>query len=257
MKNPFYFGKEVVGEAFTDRMAEAKELLADIEQGLNIIIYSPRRYGKTSLIKKVLGLARERGVLCFYLDLYPITNLRDFVKIYAQALSNSEPASRLKDFVKVLGKLIPKLLPKVTIGPKSGPELSFDLEKVFREKEVILDDLLEAVHKLAAKKRRPAVVVFDEFQEIAKLEEAGNLERKIRTHIQKQQNVSCVFLGSKRHLMQEAFKNKNRPLYNCGRHFPLGKISPADFSEFINRGFSKTDILIKANEITKILKITE
>ncbi|MGB9613743.1 MAG: hypothetical protein ACPL4K_06205 [Candidatus Margulisiibacteriota bacterium] len=65
MKNPFYFGKEVTGEAFTNRKSEVKELLSDIEQGLNIIIYSPRRYGKTSLIKEVLEIAKRRGILSF------------------------------------------------------------------------------------------------------------------------------------------------------------------------------------------------
>lgn len=257
MKNPFYFGKEVAGEAFTNRISEVKELLSDIEQGLNIIIYSPRGYGKTSLIKKVLAIAKERGVLPFYLDLYPITNLRDFVEIYAQSLAIAESPSKLKYFIKVLGELVPKLLPKVTLGPKGGPEISFDLEKIFKEKDAVLDDLLEAAHKLAAKKNISAVVVFDEFQEIAKLNEGEKLERQIRAHIQKHQNVSYVFLGSKRHLMQEMFKNSNRPLYNCGRHFSLGKIPPVDFSEFINRQFLKTNTNINDSEINSILKITE
>ncbi|MDI6731671.1 MAG: ATP-binding protein [Candidatus Margulisbacteria bacterium] len=257
MKNPFYFGKEVVGEAFTDRTFEVRGLLSDIEQGLNIIIYSPRRYGKTSLIKKVLGIARERGIIVLYLDLYPITNFRDFVEIYARALSSSEPPSKLKGFINILGKLIPKLMPKVTLGPKGGAEITFDLGKIFKEKEAVLDDLLEAVHKLATRKRKPAVVVFDEFQEIAKLDEAEKLERQIRTHIQKQQNVAYIFLGSKRHLMQDMFKNKNRPLYNCGRHFPLEKISSDDFCVFINQRFAKTGININPNDIRMILKITE
>src|SRR3989344_8040144 len=165
MKNPFYFGKEVVGESFTNRKSEIKELLSDIEQGQNIIIYSPRRYGKTSLIKRVLGIAEERGILSFYLDLYPITNFQDFIEIYARALAGAEPPSKFKEFIKVLGKLIPKLLPKVSIGPKGGLEISFDFEKIFKEKEVILDDLLEAAQKLAVKKGKSAVVVFDEFQE--------------------------------------------------------------------------------------------
>lgn len=257
MKNPFYFGKEVVGEAFTNRSSEIKELLSDMEQGLNVIIYSPRRYGKTSLMKKTLLLAKERGCLTFYLDLYPISNLRDFVQIYAQSLSVNEPSSQFNRFIKVLGKLVPKLLPKVTLGQKGGPEISFDFDKIFKEKEAILRDLFEAVYKLAAKKKRPAVMVFDEFQEIAKLDEAENLEKQIRTHIQKQQNVSYVFLGSKRHFMQDMFKNKNRPLYNCGRHFPLGKISSNDFSSFINKQFFKTGIKINPDEIANILEITE
>ncbi|OGC06079.1 hypothetical protein A2230_02615 [candidate division WOR-1 bacterium RIFOXYA2_FULL_36_21] len=257
MKNPFFFGKEVLGDAFTDRKSELKELISDIEQGLNVILYSPRRYGKTSLIKKTIGTVKNRGILTFYIDLFPMTTFNDFVKIFAEAISSLEASSNLKTFIKTLGKILPKLIPKIILRPHGDAEISFDLERLFKEKEEVLDDLLEAVPKLAKSRGKIALVVFDEFQEISKLEEADKLERIIRSHIQKHQNISYVFLGSKRHLMQGMFKDKNRPLYNCGRHFPLLKISSQDFASFIKENFFKTGIKIKEEEIEKILSITE
>lgn len=255
--NPFYFGKEVSGEAFTNRKQEIKELVSDIEQGLNIIIYSPRRYGKTSLIKKVLEITKKRGLLAFYLDLFPVTNISDYVKIYAQALTSAEPPSRIRKLVDLLGKIVPRLFPEVVLKPKGGIEISFDLERIFRKKELILEDLYEAPHRLSKKKKKKAVVVFDEFQEIAKLEEADKIEREMRTHFQKHAQVSYVFLGSKRHLMQEMFKNKSRPLYNCGRHFPLNKIKKEDFILYIQKRFLQTGYEIPPKQIEEILEITE
>lgn len=195
--------------------------------------------------------------MTFYIDLFPVTTFGDFVKIFAQSISSSEHHSRFKTFIKTLGKILPKLFPKIIIKPHGNAEISFDLERLFKEKEAVLDDLLEAVPYLAKSKKKTALVVFDEFQEISKLEEYDKLERIIRSHIQKHQDVSYVFLGSKRHLMQEMFKNRNRPLYNCGRHFPLNKISPQDFSSFIKDNFLKTGIKIKEEETEKILSLTE
>src|SRR3989339_861809 len=171
MKNPFFFGKEVSGDAFTDRKSELKELTSDIEQGINVILYSPRRYGKTSLIKKTIGTIKNRGILTFYIDLFPMTTFNDFVKIFAEAISNLEPSSRLKIFIKTLGKILPKLIPKIILKPHGDAEISFDLERLFKEKEEVLDDLLEAIPKLAKSRKKLALVVFDEFQEISKLEE--------------------------------------------------------------------------------------
>lgn len=257
MQNPFYFGKEVAGEAFTDRKQEIKELVADIKQGINVIVYSPRRYGKTSLIKKVLEMVKRDGLLTFYLDLFPLTNLKDFIRIYAEALAAAEAPSKFKGFIKLIEKALPRLLPKIVIKPREGPEISFDFGGIFGEKEPILQDLLEAPYRIAKSKGKKAVVVFDEFQEIAKLEEADKIERELRTRFQKHLNISYVFLGSKRHLMQEMFRNKNRPLYNCGRHFPLGKIPPFDFTVYIQRQFAKSNFKIEQKEIKQSLNITE
>src|SRR3989339_80678 len=145
--------------------------------------------GKTPSKKKTIGTVKNRGILTFYIDLFPMTTFNDFVKIFAEAISSLEASSNLKTFIKTLGKILPKLIPKIILRPHGDAEISFDLERLFKEKEEVLDDLLEAVPKLAKSRGKIALVVFDEFQEISKLEEADKLERIIRSHIQKHQNI--------------------------------------------------------------------
>jgi len=83
VKNPFVYGETVSGDNFCDRVLEIKELIADIKNGQNVIIFSPRRYGKTSLIKQVLRKVKVQGILTFYIDLYPAINKGKFKPIRA------------------------------------------------------------------------------------------------------------------------------------------------------------------------------
>ena len=91
MKNPFVYGETVSGENFCNRTQEIKELVADIKNCQNVIIFSPRRYGKTSLIKQVLQKVKAKGILTFYVDLYPAINKRKFIELYAGAISSGIP----------------------------------------------------------------------------------------------------------------------------------------------------------------------
>ena len=83
MKNPFVYGKEVIGDNFCNRIQEINELVNDIKNGTNVIIFSPRRYGKTSLINHVLEIAGQKGILTFYVDLFPAVNKQKFIEIFS------------------------------------------------------------------------------------------------------------------------------------------------------------------------------
>jgi len=78
LRNPFVYGETVSGDNFCDRSVETKELVTDVKNGQNVIIFSPRRYGKTSLIKQVLRKVKAQGILTFYVDLYPAINKGNF-----------------------------------------------------------------------------------------------------------------------------------------------------------------------------------
>ena len=253
MKNPFVYGKEVSGEHFCNRSNEIAELLTDIKNSQNIIIFSPRRYGKTSLIRQVLDLAKSEGLLTFYVDLYPAINKQSFIEIYAKALSEGLPgkASRI---AKKLREYLPRIIPKIVVDDKSM-QFEFEFDRSANISPHI-DDLLEAVKKAADQQKKDAVVVFDEFQEITNFED-DEIERRMRSAFQTHRNVSYIFMGSKTHLMNKMFNNPNRPFYKSGKIFPLQKIDPLQLSAFAEKKFQDSGISVAEKGIAEVIEVTE
>ena len=112
MRNPFVYGETVSGDNFCDRSLETKELVTDVKNSQNVIIFSPRRYGKTSLIKEVLRKVKAQGILTFYVDLYPAINKGKFIEIYAGAISAGIPGGA-RQVVKKIKEYLPRIIPKV------------------------------------------------------------------------------------------------------------------------------------------------
>ncbi len=251
-KNPFIYGEEVSGEYFCNREEEIRELLRDIENSQNVIIFSPRRYGKTSLIKEVLR--RAKGFLTFYIDLYPAITKQKFVEQYALGISKGLKGKK-ETILQTIRDLIPRIIPKIVVTTKNEWKFEFDFDRL-RPTGPILDDLLEAAHKQANKENKKAVVVFDEFQEIANYGD-DEIERKMRSVFQTHHNVSYIFMGSKRHMMDNLFNNPNRPFYKSGKHFLLGKIKKEEFYTFIEQKFKSGGFECNKETIEKILEITE
>src|SRR3989339_1049855 len=179
MDNPFAYGKEVSGRFFTDREEETVELLRDLKRGQNVIIYSPRRYGKTSLIKKVLESLRKDGMITIYIDLYKATSKQKLIDVFAKSVAE-QTESNLKKGFAVIKELLPKLLPKIIFRQTGLPEIEFEYN---RNQSImpLLSDVLELVHKISKKRKKNAVVVFDEFQEIMNFED-DEIEREMRSH---------------------------------------------------------------------------
>ena len=255
MKNPFYYGQEVSGEYFTDREQEIKVLLADLRRGQNVIVFSPRRYGKTSLIKKVLSILEKQGIMVFYVNLYAATTKRKFIDIYAQAVARGT-RGKIQTVVNNLKTILPKLIPKVVVRGEGIVDFEFDYGRKVESLSPILEDLYESIEKYAKTKRKKAVVVFDEFQEVLNLED-DEIERTMRTSIQAHKDTTYVFMGSKRHLIEKLFEDANRPFYKSGRLFPLGKISRDDFAVFIREKFSVSRINLSTEIIAQLLNISE
>lgn len=249
MKNPFVYGEEVTGDAFWNRTKEIKELSRDIQNGQNVIIFSARRYGKTSLIKNVLDKVRKEGVLTVYVDLYPAITKEKFVEVYAKAVSRSlgKPTQKILDAVK---RLFPKLIPKIVIRGEGEAEFEFDYEprSVFKTS---LPDLLNAVHKKAREEKKTACVAFDEFQEVANYTD-DEIEKEMRTVFQSHRNVSYIFLGSKKHLFGKTFQDPNRPFYKSGKHMPLGRLPIVEAKKYIKERFKEGQIKVSQEVVSLI-----
>lgn len=251
--NPFKFGTEVSGDDFCNRELEIAELTQDIRNSANVLLYSPRRFGKTSLIKRVLEIVAEEGFLTVYIDLYPAVTKEKFIEIYARAVSMSVKGN-MEKVVSWIREAIPKLIPKVVVRTE-GFDLEFEFDKS-QPYSSIYGDLFQTVHKRTKSMNKRAVVVFDEFQEIRNYPD-DEVEREMRSAFQTHSNISYIYMGSKRHIMQDMFENQNRPFYRSAKHIPLQKIDKSVFTEFIFRKFQKGGYSISRESISEILTFSE
>jgi len=236
--NPFSFDTIASGENFCNREGEIEELLGDIRSSHNVIIFSQRRYGKTSLIREVLKLAKSQGFLTVYADIYHILNEGDLVKTYAKALASAMEGS-IEKILQTLKTIFSSLRPKVAVDADGKPEFTFGRESG-RDPVLDLEEVFESVNKYIEKKDIKGTVVFDEFQQIGQLREAHRIESIIRSRIQRHKVISYIFIGSKKRLIFDQFSDPSRPLYGMGKMFPLNKIASKHLSTFVFNRFGST-----------------
>lgn len=254
-RNPFFFGEVVTGENFTDRANEIKRLKAELCGGHNIFLISPRRYGKTSLIIRVLEHLKEEGIFTFYMDLYKVASLRELLEAYARGVARvfTTKVEQFSDFIK---EIFPKLRPKIIIGGDGAPSIEIDLQLKDRELLDSLEEVFDVPEKIAKKRKRHFVVVFDEFQEILNLD-GERIEKVMRACFQHHHNVSYLFAGSKRHLIYSMVSDPNRAFYKLGDIMNLQKIEPAEMKVFLKEQFSKGPIEVIGNVLDYILEVSE
>ena len=252
MKNPFYYGGVVSEKNFCNRKEEVKELKRDILNGINVLIYAPRRFGKTSLTLFTLEqLKKEEKVSYIFLDLLGISSKEEFINEYFNALAQSleTPVEKAVKFFKNVLKIKPSI--KV-IFDETG-KTKFQLEFSKDELSQTLKDILNIPLKYAEKGKK-ICVVFDEFQEIEFL----GIENEMRSQIQLHSNkVSYVFMGSKKSILKRMFLEKKKAFYKSVKHFQIKEISKEDWVEFIQGKFDKTGKEIDVVYIEKILSITK
>jgi hypothetical protein len=254
MPNPFKYGVIVTGEDFADRKEELQLLTRELTSGHNVFLYSPRRYGKSSLIMMVLEELQKRNIMTARIDLLACLSISDFISELVQ--KTIVPAySTVDSIVNFLKSTFSGFVPEIIVNPDGSIGLSYRKE-ASQIDEKKLPDLLNAPEKLAETKNKHLVVVFDEFQEIAALD-GTRLERLMRTSFQHHKWVTYVFMGSKRHLLEQMFTGKDRPFHKFATPFPLGKIPAEEFGEFIIRKFENTKVKIGRHMIDAILKFTE
>jgi hypothetical protein len=253
--NPFRYGDVATGQYFTNRVRELAEVQEDITNGQNIVIISPRRYGKTSLLYEAMPRLRERGILVAYLDLFRAPTKDRFADLLAAAVYTGlvNPVERAwKDAVGLFQKL--PVQPKVTIGPDGMPSFEFSAGQRSRDIDHTIEELLALPGRIAHDRRRRVALVFDEFQQVLSIDE--HLPGLMRAVFQTQGDVAHVFLGSKRHLMHEVFTNQHQPLYKMAKPILLAPIKADDFAAFIKARFAETGLPISDAAITAILRVS-
>lgn len=249
--NPFKFGSVVSGDYFYNREEDLLRIKQTLAGGNNITLFAPRRFGKSSLVKKALGELEKDGYNTVYLDLMSVYSQETFITNYSRAIANSQKAS-LEDTVKKIAQFISGIVPSVSFDSSGSP--SFSLSWIEdRDKEQTLTDVINLPQKLSSDSKK-WIIAFDEFQEVTKLN-GDNFEKLLRSCIQHHDNVSYLFFGSKTHLLKDMFNNKNRAFYNSASVMSIGKISESKSVEYLKARFSISGITID-DEITMTILYT-
>lgn len=243
--NPFVYGEIVSSDAFADRDAERDRLTRDLASGQKVFLISPRRYGKSSLVRDVLrGLAR-RGVLTVEVTVAASSSYVGFLESYARALVAADtPASRLRRWT---ADLFQGVRPEVRFDAKtsgdSGFSLSFPAVRTPRDAARLAAEVFALPGKIAAARKQPLAVALDEFQAITAFD-GDTAEQALRAAVQDQRSVGYVFAGSEPSLMERMVSPK-RPFYKAGPVMRLQKIDPETFGGWLEQRFKATGVRIE------------
>lgn len=234
---PFIFGIATSGDNFTDRKKETERLLLNFQHGVNTVLISPRRWGKTSLVQKVCRLAQSDKLKIVYLDIFSCRSDKEFYNAFATAIIK-QTSSKFEEWLDNAKLFLSRITPKISIGPDPMTDFSISLE--MNPKSEDIDEILQLPEKIAQKKNCSIVICIDEFQQIAEFSDSKTFQKRLRTVWQLQKNVSYCLFGSKKHLMNELFENKSYPFYKFGDAIYLQKIGTQDWVEYICNRFSVT-----------------
>jgi hypothetical protein len=246
MQNPFVYGEVVPVEAFVDREAELERLVEDLSAGQKVFLISPRRYGKSSLVRQALTAAARRGALTLDVTVSSYSSYLSFLEGYARALAGVE--TRWERARTWLTTVITSTRPEVRYEPGltgSGRlAVSFPMVQSARDVNRLANEVFALPGQLAAERKRTVVVALDEFQAIDAFN-GGSVEHALRAAAQHQRRVGYVFAGSEPSLMEKMIGPK-RPFYKAGPVMRLDKIAPDVFAAFIESRFGKSGIRAEA-----------
>lgn len=254
IENPFVFGKAAEGAYFTDRTEDAKRLHANLTHGINTILISPRRWGKTSLVKKVIGEIDRPDITPVFIDIFQCKSEYEFYHAFASAIIK-QTSSRLEEWVETAKSFLTNISPKFSFGP--DPMNDFSLSFEWNSKEDTGADILQLPERLAQKKKTHLVVCLDEFQQIADFDDSLKFQKKLRSVWQHQQNVTYCMFGSKKHLMENIFNDKSKPFYKFGDLMFLKKIPTEEWVPFICSKFQESGKSISERQASTICEVTE
>jgi len=246
MQNPFVYGEVVPAAAFVDRVAELDRLISDLASSQKIFLISPRRYGKSSLIRRALYAMTRRGALTVDVTVSSFSSYLAFLEGYSRGLLAAETKwDRARTFI---GEVVRSARAEVRYTPDASPmgalTVSFPTVRSERDVSRLAQEVFALPARLAEARKRQVIVALDEFQAINGFN-GGSVEHTMRAAVQHQRSVGYVFAGSEPTLMERMLGPK-RPFYKAGPVMRLDKIPAAEFAAFIETRFTASGI--KAEE---------
>ena len=239
MKNPFQYGKIAEKEHFIDRDEDRQFLKQTLHSGTNVILLSPRRWGKSSVVKHAMEeLAKEEnGVRVCHIDAFPITSSYEFYRVFASAVLKAT-SSHIESIMDNVARFLRTISPKISFSPE--PMSSFSLSFDFNGEDLEAREVLSLPERIATEKGIQVIVCIDEFQKLAKLPDYERLESMMRSVWQHQQHTSYCLYGSQRHMMEDIFNTPEKPFYRFGQMYPLRKIGVDHWMAYIASRFAST-----------------
>lgn len=254
MEKLFAFGKPVDERFFTDREVEASRLEANFKGGVNTFILSPRRWGKTSLVNKVIKATESKKLICVSLDIFKTKTPAEFCDAFGNAVL-AQTSSAFEEFVDSAKKF----MSRIHIGMELSPDLATPMKIQFHldKDSQSMDDILNLPQKIASEKKIDIVVCLDEFQQIADYEDALTFQKQLRTIWQQQDRVSYCLYGSKKHMMEGLFDDESKPFYKFGDIMYLKRIPFEYWNCFISDKFQSAGKKISEEQIKTICRTVE
>jgi hypothetical protein len=252
MPNPFHLAEIPVDGPFCDREIELTELRSYAEARANVVVYSPRRYGKTSLVKRVQKSLHDQGAVTVYADFFGVAGVEDVAARLAEA--TYFVTYRRESLWQAALKAIRSFRPVIKPDPESGMALSVEPASTARTGLPLLRETMECLGEFIRSTGRLVHVALDEFQEIVNLTDALQIEAVVRTHVQQQQ-ASYFFIGSRRSVLLRIFCDRQRPFFQSAINYELGPLPEEDLIAFLRRQFTENKKPCTAVAASKLISL--
>lgn len=252
--SPFVFGVRVEGDTFTDRREETERLKSNFTYGVNTILISPRRMGKTSLVDKVCSLVESENIKIARIDAFGCRSENDFINAFATSVVRAT-SNKWEEWMENAKVFLSRFVPKISFGQDPINDFSLSLE--YNISNQTAEDVLRLPEVIAQSKGYRIVVCIDEFQQIGDFKDSLAFQKKLRGIWQLQSHVSYCLYGSKKHMMEQMFQNQSYPFYRFGDFFYLSKISEEDWVKYICQRFELTGKHISEELAREICLVTD
>jgi hypothetical protein len=238
-ENPFVYGEIVPKSAFVDRDAERERLITDLADCQKVFLISPRRYGKSSLVRHAMAALSKQGVATLEVTVSSFSSYVAFLEGYTRALAELDTRTeRARSWIRDLFRGVKPEL-RVEAGAAGGGfTISFPTVRTARDAARLAEEVFALPARIATRLDRKIAIALDEFQAIASYD-GGSVEQALRAAVQQQRRVGYVFSGSEPSLMEQMI-GPRRPFYKAGPVMRLGKIPPEVFATFIEERFRKS-----------------
>lgn len=255
MNRPFVFGKQTPDANFIGREEESERLRKNFKFGVNTILMSPRRWGKTSIVHRIGNEVKSDKLIVVYMDIFSCRSEYDFYNTFAEQIL-IQTGNRFEEWKGIAADFIARLSPRISYSVDGGVnECSVSLgitPKTHKPEEV-----LNLPQTIAEKKGCDILVCIDEFQQVGEFADSLSVQKRMRGVWQLQQNVSYCLYGSKKHMMESLFLKKSFPFYKFGDTVPLNKIPLEKWIPYIKRGFETSGKGIGEKAIEKLCEAVD
>ena len=245
MKNPFKFDIEVAGEFFCGREEDIDDIKEYIENGTNVIMFSKRRIGKSSLIKEIFANSIDKSILTAHIDIYAISSSKELYEYLKAGIEDSllgceKSLDKLAKLTESIRGFFTNADVVLTIGAKPSIKISSTQKDYFKA----IVDLFNGYFEYLDNNNLQAVVAIDEFQKIVSLTQSQKIEETLRTIVNKRKNCSFIFTGSKRNILLSLFNRSDRPFFKLGTQYHLGAIDEDIFYKWTKDRLKRKDIFL-------------